>query len=60
MFCVLCLYVIDGEAEKAITVIDGNASCNDHMGYLTGRGISEAIMLYRREHGQERKVSHAG
>jgi hypothetical protein len=32
--CVLCLYVRSGEAEEAVTVIEGYAVCEDHLGIM--------------------------
>lgn len=28
--CGICLYVADGEAPRAVTVINGHATCEDH------------------------------
>lgn len=48
LFCVLCLHVSEGLASEAETIIDGNASCYQHMGYLAGVRLSVAIATYRR------------
>jgi hypothetical protein len=32
--CGICLYIRTGVAEDAITVIEGYAVCEDHMGYV--------------------------
>lgn len=34
LYCAVCLYVRDGQAEEADTVIEGYAVCDDHMGYV--------------------------
>lgn len=57
MYCVLCFHVVQGsltEEHEAVTVLDGNASCEDHFGYLQGvPNFTVALMNYRRDHGGE-------
>ena len=45
--CCLCLYVRKGVAPPADTVINGQAVCYDHMGYITGGDFSRALRLVR-------------
>lgn len=49
LYCALCLHVKTGVANKADTIIDGNASCYDHMGYLSGTRLSGAISFWREQ-----------
>lgn len=50
LYCALCLHVHRGRARAAETVVDGNASCYEHMGYLAGASLSVAIHTWRRAH----------
>jgi hypothetical protein len=34
LYCAICLYVRTGVAAEAVTVIEGYAVCDDHMGYV--------------------------
>jgi len=48
--CSLCLYVprsTDGTADDAVTVINGQAVCYHHMGYVAGGEHSRALRLDR-------------
>jgi hypothetical protein len=55
MKCVLCLYVRKGQAPEAITVCEGYAVCEDHLGLvahgLDWHGVLKAAM--RQEAGEE-------
>lgn len=42
LICAICLYVAP-KANKALTIIDGVATCENHAGYLTHRAIHSAI-----------------
>lgn len=41
LHCAVCLYIREGVAEEAITVMNGYAVCEDHMGIV--RGGTDAI-----------------
>jgi hypothetical protein len=48
LMCSICLYVGTGLGTVAVTVINGQAVCHDHMGYVTGgAGHSRAVQLAR-------------
>lgn len=50
----LCLYVRSGEAQEAVTVIEGTAVCEDHLGIvaqgLDWHAVLKAAMKQEREH----------
>jgi hypothetical protein len=50
LYCCLCLHSRDGEAAEAETVINGQAVCYDHMGYVQGGLFSQALTTILREH----------
>lgn len=43
--CAICLYVNEGGAPDAVTVINGQAVCYDHMGYVGGGAFAAAVRL---------------
>lgn len=45
LHCSICLYVRTGVAPEAVTVINGQAVCYDHMGYVAGGGHSSALRI---------------
>lgn len=46
--CAICLYVRNGVASEADTIINGQAVCYDHMGWVAGGEHSRAIALARK------------
>ena len=55
LYCVLCMYSPKGgKAKSAVTIIQGYAVCDDHMGYVA-QG-SEWYFLYRAVQNQERSA----
>lgn len=53
--CVVCLYTGTGEASEAVTIIAGNASCEEHMGYFQDEALSRAIYLLSQQAENERR-----
>lgn len=50
LVCAVCLYVRDGVASPAITVIEGYAVCEDHLGYVAqGTTFATIVRSVRRE-----------
>lgn len=51
LVCAVCLYVLDGgKAKTALTVIEGYAVCDDHLGYVAqGTTFHSIISAARRE-----------
>lgn len=52
VFCVICLYVPppDKKTRVAVTVINGYAVCDDHLGYVDhGEHWSSTLAAARRE-----------
>jgi hypothetical protein len=53
LVCAVCLYVAEGEASPAVTVINGLATCEDHAERAMGTGelwrIIAAVRKERRE-----------
>lgn len=51
LVCALCLYMEDGrKANIALTVIEGYAVCDDHLGYVAqGQHFHSLITAIRRE-----------
>lgn len=49
--CCLCLHARKGVAEEAITIINGQAVCEDHMSYVQGDNFSSALATVKREEG---------
>ena len=49
LFCAICLHVGGGEAQEADTIINGQAVCLDHAGYVQGGLFTQALALARRE-----------
>lgn len=50
MKCSLCLYVPrddSGTADEAVTVINGQAVCYHHMGYVGGGSFARSLSLWR-------------
>lgn len=41
--CCICLHIKEGIAEDAVTIINGQAVCYDHMGNVQGGLFSEAL-----------------
>lgn len=41
--CCLCLHARTGEALSAVTVMNGQAVCYDHMGYVQGGLFTQAL-----------------
>jgi hypothetical protein len=50
MVCVLCLYTRE-RPDRAVTVMAGNAVCDDHMGYFQNEQISLAIARLKEREG---------
>jgi hypothetical protein len=48
-YCAVCLHLDPEEEIEARTIIDGNASCYDHLGYLAGRSLTAALDMWRRD-----------
>jgi hypothetical protein len=46
--CILCLQMKDVRNE-AITIVDGNASCLEHIIYLEDNTLAQAVLVYERE-----------
>lgn len=44
LYCAVCFYTRTGKAEEAVTVIEGYAVCEDHMGYVAQGERFAAIM----------------
>lgn len=50
LVCAICLYVIEGVASPAVTVISGLAVCEDHAGRAQGSGeLWRIIAAIRKE-----------
>lgn len=52
LYCCLCLYVPikkNGQAKKAVTVMDGHAVCYSHLGYFQTTSVSHYISETRRQ-----------
>jgi hypothetical protein len=51
LVCALCMYAEPGgKAKTALTVIEGYAVCEDHMGYVAqGEGFASIVRAVRRE-----------
>lgn len=47
LYCCICLYIRIGVAEDAITVINGHAVCEDHLGVVSSPAVNNAIQLHR-------------
>jgi len=47
--CSLCLFTRTGVANEAATIINGQAVCEDHMGYVQGGSFSVALATVRKE-----------
>jgi len=48
--CVVCLYVREGVAPSAVTVINGYAVCDDHVTVVAGATSWDSILIVvRRE-----------
>jgi hypothetical protein len=43
LYCSLCLHAREGLASAAATIINGQAVCYDHMGYVQGGSWSLAL-----------------
>jgi hypothetical protein len=53
LYCALC-YFVRSDAEEAVTVINGQAVCDDHLGYVQGGVFTQALILVKRnEPGDE-------
>lgn len=46
LLCAICLY-LGGEATKALTVINGQAVCEAHMGHVGGEPFTSALRVAR-------------
>lgn len=51
LFCAICLFSAE-MAQEADTVINGQAVCLDHAGYVQGGEFTRAIALVKREQPQ--------
>ena len=47
--CAICLFTVEGRANEADTVINGQAVCMDHAGYVQGGDFTRAIALAKSE-----------
>lgn len=47
--CAVCLYAREGQAEEAVTVIEGYAVCDDHLGHVAQGQRFVAIMRTAKE-----------
>ena len=47
LYCCLCLHVREGVASAADTIINGQAVCYDHMGYVQGGAFSAALAIVK-------------
>jgi hypothetical protein len=47
--CCLCLFLREGEATEAVTVMSGHAVCEDHMGYVQGGDFSRRLRFAREQ-----------
>lgn len=56
--CVVCLYTGEGEASEAVTIIAGNAACEEHMGYFQDDALSRVIYLLSQQAENERRKGH--
>ena len=43
LVCAICLYTRKGVVTPAVTIIDGLAVCEDHLGYVRHDAINYAI-----------------
>jgi hypothetical protein len=43
LHCCLCLHSREGVAAEAVTIMNGQAVCYDHMGYVQGGAFSAAL-----------------
>lgn len=48
LYCARCLYVKEGVANKAVTIIEGYAVCEDCMGYVA-QGTNFASITHKPE-----------
>lgn len=46
LFCAVCWYIRE-DAEEAITIIDGHALCEDHVGLFSSHTLSYAIIEHK-------------
>jgi hypothetical protein len=53
LYCCLCLHSGAEVAKHACTVINGQAVCYEHMGYVQGGKFSAALGLVKREEHRE-------
>lgn len=50
LVCAVCLYVRTGIAADAVTVVEGYAVCDDHVGYVAqGEQFHSILTAARRE-----------
>jgi len=49
LYCCLCLHARAGTANDAVTVINGQAVCYDHMGYVQGGQFTIALGLVKEQ-----------
>jgi hypothetical protein len=50
LYCAICIFTHEGtldEDHEAITVMGGNAVCQDHLGYSADPKVSNAIHFFR-------------
>jgi hypothetical protein len=54
LYCCFCLHLPAAESEPAITVINGQAVCYDHMGIAQGGDFSAKLGILLKEAKGER------
>ena len=47
LVCAFCMYLTTGEANPALTVMGGDAVCDDHLGLARSAQVTTAIQLQR-------------
>lgn len=57
LFCCLCLHARAGLANEADTVINGQAVCYDHMGYVQGGQFTLALGAVKEHDAKAKPVA---
>ena len=53
--CAFCLYLENGEAKDAVTVLNGHAVCMDHAAYVQGGDFSCRLAIAVAELARQRR-----
>lgn len=52
--CSICLYTGKGEAPRAVTIINGHATCEDHASDAQGSTEHAQVIAVVRQRGRDR------